>query len=206
MKKLNKVFNRILSYSCLLCGNISSRKQDLCQDCYQDLPWLKHACPRCSRHLPDQTGTTICGHCLKGPPPFEKTYALFSYQPPIIKLILELKFKHSLVNARVLGELLAEKIQHTWYQNIPLPHLIIPVPLHPDRLKQRGFNQAIEIARPIAKALKLPLNTQAERIKSTAAQATLHFSHRQQNIKNAFFFPQKLTNQSIAVIDDVITT
>lgn len=206
MKKSNKVLKGLLSYSCLLCGNLSDRHQDLCTPCYQDLPWLTQCCPRCAIPVPPQNTLTACGHCLQNNPPYEKIHALCLYQSPIIKLILELKFKQALVNARVFGELLAEKIQYTWYKNKPLPKIIIPVPLHPERLKQRGFNQAIEIARPIAKALKLPLYTDARRIKPTAAQATLPAAKRQQNITRAFFMPENLENQSIAVIDDVITT
>ena len=92
----------------------------------------------------------ICGACLKNPPPFDLTHALFPYQPPIMQLIIALKFQHQLSYAQALGEWLTQAIQQGWYRHQPLPDLIIPVPLHPRRLRERGFNQALEIARPIA--------------------------------------------------------
>lgn len=199
-----KIYAWLLPFTCLLCGTLSDRNQDLCQSCYQDLPLAKHSCLKCA--IPIST-IGICGQCLQKTPPLDKTYALFLYQNPITKLILELKFNQAIVNARVLGELLTEKIQTTWYKINPLPDVIIPIPLHASRLKERGFNQALEIARPIAKALKLPLSIHScIRVKPTAAQATLHAAERQQNMKHAFSIKEDFSNQHIAVIDDVITT
>ena len=122
-------------------------------------------------------------------------------------MILKLKFNHALLHAHILGHLLAKKIRVEWYINKPLPNRIIPVPLHPIRLKERGFNQAVEIARPIAKHLKLPLNYHiGQRMKHTTAQAVLPARQRQKNMKNAFVVTHDLSNQHIAIIDDVITT
>lgn len=119
---------------------------------------------------------------------------------------MQLKFNHALLNARILGELLAEKI-HLWYQQQPLPEFIIPMPLHTKRLKERGFNQALEIARPISSSLGIPIDkTSCQRIKHTFAQATLHADQRQANIKKAFKVTSDLANKHIAVLDDVITT
>jgi ComF family protein len=204
---LKKMATWLLPYTCILCHQNSQCSRDLCFNCYQELPHLTLTCPRCALPLKEVGPNILCGHCLRYNPPFIETYALFYYEPPITRLILELKFNQNLAHARVLGELLTEKIHTQWYCNQSLPKLIIPVPLHPKRIQERGFNQAIEIARPIARALQLPLDTQScQRIRHTAAQATLSASERLQNIKNAFHVSRNLNQQSIAVVDDVITT
>lgn len=155
---------------------MTNRERDLCDPCHCDLP---HAL---------LTGT------------------LFSYEPPITKLILQLKFNHALVNARVLGELMADKIRHEWYLSKALPQLIVPVPLHSNRLKERGYNQSVEIARPITKALQIPIDLTPRRIKITQAQATLSPHKRKLNVKNAFEARRRYDGLHIAVLDDVITT
>ncbi len=185
---------------------MSSLSQDICQSCLKSLPILPQGCLRCANILPLLPGNVSCGVCLKNPPPFDRTYALFCYQQPVTHLILQLKFQHALAHARLLGELLAVKIQQE-YQHQPLPELLIPVPLHTQRLTERGFNQALEIARPIAKALQLTLLIQhCKRQKATEPQATLPAAERQKNLRNAFEITCDLTGKHIAVIDDVITT
>lgn len=204
---LRKITSWLLPYVCILCKQSSDQFRDLCYDCQLKLPLLTYGCDKCAIPLPQSNLTLTCGYCLNQSPPFDSTHALFLYQPPITKLVLALKFSHSLVNARILGELLADAIKTDWYQCKPVPDLIIPVPLHPERLKERGFNQALELARPISKLLKIPVDTYScRRIKNTAAQATLSGVERQKNIKAAFEVIKPLKNQHIAVIDDVITT
>lgn len=202
--KFQSLYQWFFPYSCVLCGKVSDQKQDLCKACHAELPESEQGCVYCAIPIPTQG---ICGHCLKEKPPFDHTHALFLYEKPITTLILELKFKQALVNARVLGELLAEKIHHHWYLNRPLPDVILPIPLHRDRLKERGFNQALEIARPIAKLLKRPLETHAAiRTKATPAQATLSGEQRKKNMQSAFQIHADFSRQHVAVIDDVITT
>jgi len=197
----------LMPHVCILCRNITHRSQDLCLSCLEHLPIVKQSCPMCANILLSTHQNVLCGQCLKQKPPFDTTHALFLYQPPIPKLILDLKFHHALTHAKLLGELLTERILREWYQKKPLPTAIIPIPLHSARFKERGFNQAIEIARPIAKALKLPLLLHnAVRIKATIPQATLPARERKHNINNAFLIKKSFENQHIAVVDDVITT
>jgi len=192
---------------CIVCGQFTYRKHDLCKLCYQDLPLLSYSCQRCATPLPPCMDHSVCGQCLYHPPLFNKVYALYRYEFPVMQFILQLKFTYSLLHARVLGELMAEAISQSWYIFKPLPELIIPVPLHPQRLKERGFNQALEIARPIAKQLRIPLNPYcAQRIKYTVPQATLPANKRPQNIKGAFFISHLPPVNHIAIIDDVMTT
>lgn len=196
-------FNKLLPFTCILCRERSTTY--FCHYCQKDLPILSHHCPKCAEILPFSAST--CGACLTNPPPFDCTYALFPYEKPIIKLIIALKFQHKLNYANVLAHCLITKINHSWYPNNPLPDVIIPVPLHPLRLRERGFNQALEIAKPVAKALRLPLDTKGLlRTKHTTPQSHLSAKARIQNMKNAFTTSRDYNGLTIALIDDVVTT
>ena len=153
--------------------------------------------------MPLPIAVNHCGACLKKPPWFDKTIALFFYQAPIERFIIELKFNKKLIYAKLLGTLMVEylKNQHT------LPECIIPVPLHRKRLQERGYNQALEIARPLAKQLKIPLLTTAcRRIKPTSAQLHLPASARRRNVKGAFRVDEGFSFKHVAIVDDVVTT
>lgn len=203
---LTKIKNWLLPPTCLLCGATTKRDIDLCFACEQDLPWLTNVCTGCSLPLPEQTPSIHCGNCLKNPPPFNKVLALFSYANPIDKFITNLKFHNRLVYAKLLGTLLANKIEAV-YSNEKLPECIIPVPLHRNRLIERGFNQAVELARPIKQKLKTPLDiVSCQRIRNTSAQTQLPASQRHNNIKNAFTFNPTLPLRHVALLDDVMTT
>jgi ComF family protein len=200
-----KLYHWLLPPTCILCHAASRQTLDLCHACADDLPILSQSCMRCAAIL--TTDGLVCGDCLKEPPAFDTTYALFSYQTPITKLIMELKFHQQLVNAHLLGKLMAETLEKRWYYNKTRPDVIIPIPLHPKRLQERGFNQALEIARPISKTLQIPIDIlSCRRIKYTKAQAQLVSVKRGQNMKNAFTINRDLTGLYVAVLDDVITT
>src|SRR3990167_2050675 len=195
----------LLPPCCLLCGTSTRNPHYLCSDCYKDLPISTQNCPRCAQKLHSTSAT--CGACLNHPPPFDETHALFPYQAPITHLITKLKFQHQLSHAKALGTLFCARIQEHWYQSKPLPDLLLPVPLHPARLQARGFNQAVEIAKPIAKHFAIPLDlTGVRRIKPTAAQSGLSARQRKQNVAHAFDSNEDYTDRSLAVIDDVMTT
>jgi ComF family protein len=120
---------------------------------------------------------------------------------------MELKFHQLLVNAAVLGRLLADALQAHGHYSKSLPDVILPVPLHRERLSERGFNQALEIARPISKVLQIPIAIQsAERTRHTAAQARLNAEKRGENLRNAFKIRTNVAGLHIAILDDVITT
>lgn len=201
MKNLSDI---LFPKTCLLCNRASKNKQDFCKKCYQDLPWIEFACPKCGQPL--ETNNQLCKECLKNPPIFEQTIALFHYKEPINHFITGLKFNNKLIYSRILGELMAEKISKH-YQQTNLPEIIIPVPLHNQRLRQRGYNQAIELARPIAKILALPIDIKScKRIKNTGTQSSIPAKQRAKNIKKAFTIKNKPAAKHVAIIDDVITT
>jgi ComF family protein len=196
-------------HGCLICGGVTTLSYDLCKGCQLNLPYLQLGCIRCALPLPalKPSQKLTCGRCLANPPAFDKLFSLFAYEIPIPRLIMNLKFHGALAHAKLLGDLLVAKIKTDWYLKQKLPDLIIPVPLHTLRLQERGFNQALEIARPVAKRLQIPINYQAiKRQKATKAQATLSGKERISNLAGAFIGLKHFSGEHIAVIDDVVTT
>ncbi|EKD71968.1 MAG: competence protein F [uncultured bacterium] len=201
-------FPVLLSPICILCAARTQRFFNICAPCERDLPILSQSCFKCAQPIFSANNEAlICGFCLKNPPPFDATFALFSYEKPIVGVIKKLKFHGELSHAKALGELFLQRILDDWYREKPLPELIIPIPLHPKRLRERGFNQALEIARPIAKKLQIPIDLwETKRIKHTLAQSSLEADLRHENMKNAFEIRGNFRGKHVAVIDDVITT
>ncbi|MGB1579990.1 MAG: double zinc ribbon domain-containing protein [Nevskiales bacterium] len=189
---------------CLLCGDSGHQGLDICQHCLNDLPWNRQPCQRCALPLPSSATTALCGQCLANPPDFEHSIAALEYNPLSSWLISGLKFRNQLGHGRLLGRILAEQIAASaaW-----LPDYIVPVPLHRQRLGERGYNQALEIARPIARQLGLPLNIRlVSRQRKTDAQSGLKRAARQKNMHGAFSVQRSLQGQSVAIVDDVVTT
>jgi ComF family protein len=191
------VLARLLPQDCLLCGG-GPNDALLCPTCQSDLPRLSAAsCPICLETTP---GGTVCGVCLKQAPHFDATLAAFRYHFPVDKLVQALKYGHRLAIAEFLAEAM---LRCAW----PTGELIVPVPLARPRLRQRGFNQAVEIARLLARRLELPLQLAGcTRSRDTVAQATLPWKERQKNIRHAFECSLDLSDKSIIVVDDVMTT
>lgn len=202
-----RIFSHLLDYvlpaHCLLCGYTCKPQPYFCEYCKQNLPILPHTCLKCACFLP--IAEQICGQCSKEAPAFDKIYTLFPYEFPIIPLIVKLKFQQQLQHAKALATLLIEKIP-AWYYQQSLPQVLIPVPLHLLRLQQRGFNQALEIAKPLAKHFKIPLDLHPQRIKSTQAQSGLSSKDRQANVAQAFKITTNYQGIHAAIIDDVVTT
>jgi len=204
-KWMNNVLFRIMPPLCTVCGAPGHNKLDICDGCLMDIAQNRPACPRCALPLEaTQNNANVCGQCLQHPPIYDHSYALAIYEPPIDRLIQHLKFNNKLNYARLLGMLMAAEITRNSGER---PDVIIPVPLHPQRLRQRGFNQALEIARPIAQQLTIPLNnTSCVRIKATTEQSSLSARQRIDNIKGAFALRADISAQHVVIIDDVMTT
>lgn len=178
---------------------------DLCQPCHDAQIETGSHCYCCAKQFPsDGLTRQLCGSCLKNPPAFDNTYAPYTHQGAIRYLINQCKFNGTYKNTRVLGLLLANYLRK---QNVTLPELIIPVPLHPKRYRQRGFNQTLEIAKIITRELSIPIdNDCCQRIKNTDHQISLTAKQRQQNIKGAFQAIKTPNARHIAILDDVMTT
>ncbi|MBA2654176.1 MAG: ComF family protein [Gammaproteobacteria bacterium] len=203
---LKKCIDWLLPINCIVCG--FTHNDFFCSDCLAELPWLKGYCYTCGTELPSETWAQQCGECLINPPPFERALILFSYRFPIPSLITQLKFQKKLRLAYPIGVLLAKKILEQYNaHNLTLPECIIPVPLHISRLRTRGYNQSVEIARPLKKLLDLPVDFLCvRRTRSTAPQSLLEIKDRQRNIKNVFQVTKPLPYRHVAILDDVITT
>jgi len=195
------VLARWFSARCPICG-IGTVEPVVCAGCSADfLDADKHRCMRCAIPLPGSA--SVCGACLHRPPLFDATVALADYAPPIDGLVLALKFGHRLDLAPVLGALLAQRLR-------PLAEsdpLFVPVPLSFERLAERGFNQALEIARTTAWQLNAPVDAGAVvRVRHAAPQATLSLDARKRNIRGAFLVRGDVRRQALIVVDDVMTS
>lgn len=199
---LDRLANSFYPSCCVLCAAVGLAGRDLCNCCEALLPFQDSACPQCAAVL-TQT-SLLCGNCLKNPPLFDRSYALFRYQEPVSSLIHKLKFNARLVYARLLSDLWLQRYRD---QIRMLPECIIPVPLHASRLRKRGFNQALVLAEPIAKALGIPLDMQhCVRIRNTDSQTGLAISERRTNLYKAFALKPGLKAKRVALLDDVMTT
>lgn len=187
--------------SCILCSSISVNY--FCETCYTDLPWNRNCCQHCALPLPENN--ELCGQCLQKKSYYDRVISPFIYSDPIDYLITHFKYQEQLAYGKVLSDLLLTKL-NPYYQTHAKPEMIIPIPLHRQRLIERGFNQALELAKPIAKTLKIPVDYRcAARIRNTAKQSGLSIKERAANIRKAFAIEKQSINH-VAVVDDVITT
>lgn len=190
--------------TCLLCGNPGFDSRDLCHSCYRHLPRNSQCCFQCAEVLEiPATTPALCGRCLAKQPAFDRTYAPFIHQGAIRHLITTLKFSAHHPNARLLGLLLAEHLK----QFAEKPDCILPVPLHKTRYRQRGFNQAIEIAGILSNELQIPLElASCQRHRDTPHQIRLSAKQRRKNLKRAFSLVKPIRARHVAIVDDVMTT
>jgi ComF family protein len=201
-----RLLDALLPPCCIVCGGAgSSRDLDLCPGCAADLPVLTEACQRCGMPLTGALHSqTLCGRCLRKPPPFAATVCAFRYGWPIHHLLRGLKYRHALPNARVLGQLLAA---HLVNRGADRPDLLCPVPLGPARYRDRGFNQAVELGRVLEQALSVPMRCDlVARVRETAEQSTLARTDRRDNVRGAFRALRSVDAAHVALVDDVVTT
>ena len=204
MKKVDGI-RKMLAWSllpahCLLCEQPGMGDIDLCAACWRGLPKNLLACPRCA--LPLAAPAPACGFCIKSEPAFTSTLAPMQYQVPLSTLVPRFKFHQDLAAGRLLAELFCRNTS-----DFDRPDVLVPVPLHSARLRQRGFDQALELAKMIAKHKALPLRSDLLiRTRNTAAQSYLDASQRRKNCRNAFVVVDKVLPNHIALIDDVMTT
>lgn len=189
----------VISRDCVLCG-ARAPGDGLCAACSAELP--RHdepCCPACAVPTPD--GRT-CGRCLSHPRAFRQTLAAFGYRFPLDALVQSLKYGGNLALLELLARPLAARAATR-----PRPDLLIPMPLFPARLRQRGFNQSLELARIVGRRLDIPLAPDAcRRIRDTVPQATLPYKARRGNVRGAFVCDLDLAGKRVAVVDDVMTS
>lgn len=201
---LNIIQQKLLPPRCILCGQPGTDSLDICSGCLADLPENLFCCYRCGENfaLPFDS-PQLCGRCLKATPHFDDTHAPFLYQGNMRYLITGLKFERQYKNARLLGSLLAKRLATA----AELPDYILPMPLHINRYRQRGFNQSIEIARYISGLLDIPIDlTTCIRQRETAQQSGLSAEQRRRNMQQAFGVVKPPAYNHVAIVDDVMTT
>jgi len=192
---------RALPQRCELCAGASGSEL-LCNGCARALPRLGPACPVCALPTPDRA---VCGQCLAHPPPFDATIAAFAYAFPVDRLMHAFKY-HGRV---ALAEWGAAAIRNERARRIDTTAAaqLIGLPLAHERQRERGYNQAYEIARVLARELRMPLvRGGVRRVRAAPPQAALPWSERAKNVHGAFACELDLKGLTVAVVDDVMTT
>ena len=217
----SNVRNLLLPPTCVLCGEGGQRlttpadcggvlaEFDLCANCAAGLPVLMRCCRRCAEPLPgNDNAALVCGACLRTPPRYHTTHCAFSYRHPVDHLIRALKYHGRLSHARVLGQALACSLLGQFEPAGAMrPEALIPVPLARARFNERGFNQAIEIAKTLQACLRIPVRADVvARVRNTREQADLHRNERRKNVRGAFAVRAPLDIRHVAIVDDVVTT
>jgi ComF family protein len=211
-----RILRGLLPTSCALCGAGSA--ETLCADCATQFFGASAALTRCRccanplPAMPEAAGPPheqgqLCGHCQAHPPAFDVTITTADYAIPVDQLVLQLKFGHRLALASLFARLLRDAVLQQ--PGFVLPALLCPVPLGPRRLAERGYNQALEIARPLARSLGVALHPRlAARVRETIAQSSVAPEQRQQNIAGAFAIADAalVRGRHIGVVDDVMTS
>lgn len=196
---------------CLCCNDKGENGLDLCSRCYTRLPSIQNACDICAIPLAQNDSEDnmphICGACTQHSFNFDHAHAPFLYEDFVRTAVHQFKFNHKLHYGKLLGQLLAQQIA---LQNISIPEVLIPVPLHKKRLQKRGFNQALEISHVLAKQFDSFVSKNSiKRVCETKAQMELPAKKRRANVKNAFVLQSAANLAGIkhaVIIDDVMTT
>jgi ComF family protein len=206
-------FLNTLPCACAICARPATSL--LCAECRLNLTRNDECCEQCAEELPLALGSTSvlhskrCGRCISNPPAFQRTFFAYDYNVSVAELIQRFKFGEMLILSKLLADMISQRIKKCEYSR---PDALIPVPLHPVRLKQRGFNQSLELARAVGKALNIPVyHTLLIRTRNTPKQSGLDRKTRENNIKGAFRLQTNedmidLAGKHLAIIDDVITT
>lgn len=206
LDRIDRFLGTLLERSCLACDLPVNAGCLVCETCIPLLPWLKNACGCCAAVLKDNSKAWLCSECQQQTPPFSKIHAVFQYDPPLHQWIHALKFQYQLMYAKALGQFLSHAIGG-WYPCGDFPQALIPVPLSRRRLRQRGFNQVLEILRPVREQWSIPcLMDHCVRDRDTAPQAQLKKEQRKRNVRQAIRIQKPILYSHVAIVDDVVTT
>jgi ComF family protein len=207
---LSALLDVILPPLCHICHSFipDAGSLHICQNCRDTLPLVvPPLCPVCGIPFTGVGSNHPCGHCITHPPHFDAAHANFLYEGPIRKLIHAFKYSRSIHLRYPLALLTAEGLKTALSEHAP--HLIVPIPLHKSRLRQRGFNQAVLLGNEISQQLSLPMLPDAmARTRQTEPQITLSAAERRVNVKGAFSVRkhEAIAGKRILLLDDVMTT
>lgn len=196
---LRRMLDWFLPKRCSLCARRG--QSNFCADCQPLLPWNWLSCEICGAELRE---AGVCGSCQARPPYYDHSVIPFKYRAPVAGHIQILKYHNQLRYASSLGAMICQHARERLY---PLPEVLIPIPLHHKRLRQRGFNQSLEIARAVGKELDIKIEySSLERIKNTVSQTGLSENQRRKNMRGAFQATRLVPHTHVALLDDVVTT
>jgi ComF family protein len=188
----------LLGQDCLLCAGASEDRM-LCVPCEAALPFLAQRCPRCAIPM---SRFEVCGECLARPFAFDDAACRFEYRFPVDRLVQRFKYAGDLA----AGRWLALQLAHLAMQ-APRPDLVVAAPLSPSRLRERGFNQALELAKVVARSLRVPCDIGGlAKTHETAPQPGLGRRARRANLRGAFRCDIDVAGAHVALVDDVLTT
>ena len=203
--------NNLVPRHCLFCLEKTQSNSDLCCHCIDDLTLNTYCCQRCASPmeqpalLSKKQEVILCGNCLSHHFHYDRVYSPFLYSEEMSYLIKKMKYQKKIHFAHILSKLFIQKAEHLL--DFQLPQVIIPMPMHSERLKQRGFNQALELSRLLASHYKRPLDYNSLiRSRHTDLQAGMSGIERQKNVQHAFIVKKPTKYEHIALIDDVMTT
>ena len=203
----SSTFNSVLSQDCTLCGVRS--QENLCADCHRDLPFRDATgCPRCNAQ---SAANQICGACLSDPPHFDDTTSAFHYSYPLDRLVQAYKFNANLGLLPLFADALSRAVRarraNPANDGATPPDLVIPLPLAPKRLAERGFNQSSLLGAQVSSTLGIRFEARGMlRIRETPPQTGLNREARLKNVRGAFDCAHRLDGKHVAVVDDVMTT
>ena len=208
-RELTGLFDLLLPAICPLCDQPlgPSPHPPLCPACLGDMtPSACPCCPVCALPYPTENGTDhLCEPCLRTPPPFDRIHALGDYAGRLREAITALKYRGRIDLDRPLGRLLAERLREV--ADPATFDLVLPVPLHPRRLRERSYNQSLLLAQVLARDLGRPLErNRLRRVRATPAQQGLNAAQRQANLHRAFALAAPLAGERVLLVDDVVTT
>ncbi len=194
----DNLLRRLLAGRCSACGGSSAT--GFCTGCREDLARVARPCSTCGLPLPTGACPRRTTRWL-----LEAVVAPFEYVEPIDAHIHALKFAGRRHLGRALAEVLVDAVHAAPAARVI--DVVVPVPLHRRRFLERGYNQAVEVARPVAAALRIGCYVAGiRRQRATSAQAQLDASERRANLRHAFSVTRNLKGLNVAIVDDVITT
>jgi ComF family protein len=207
LHKVDRLLSVLLPRSCVFCGD-DSGAQTCCDGCRDDLPWISNPCRGCGVPLSDGHPRDYCAVCCQPAGPDLHIRSALIYAYPLDRIIAGAKFHQRLDFAAALGGLLGDYLcRPAAVVSGEFPDVIVPVPLHRRRLAARGFNQAAEIAAPVARRLGVPLHIDGcARVRHTIEQSSLTGRARRRNLIGAFVARSDLAGMHVAIVDDVLTT
>jgi len=206
---LEGIFNFFLPQHCLVCGSYISHSLGfpLCSACFSRIEYLRSPlCVKCGRSL-NNSSALLCHRCRAFPFHFDAARAVALYTSPLRDCIHAFKYQSFISFRYLFGELLCRYLEENPF--LLEVDCLLPVPLHPARLKERGFNQSLILADEIAKCFSLPLISKGvRRIKPTLPQVGLKVKERRKNVQGAFEIKEArlFQNKRILIVDDVLTS